>query len=132
EMMDKFYDVKDEVYALEISTQPLYENYFEVPEYRESSQFPSVRRDVSLLVPNDFLMGKVIEGLYKYKYVEEAGISDVYTGKGIEEGYKSVTVYCVFRAEDKTLSEDEVNKIWEKIKKDLIYKYPLKLRFEEV
>jgi phenylalanyl-tRNA synthetase beta chain len=132
EMMDKFYDVKDEVYALEISTQPLYENYVEVPEYRESSQFPSVRRDVSLLVPNDFLMGKVIEGLYKYKYVEEAGISDVYTGKGIEEGYKSVTVYCVFRAEDKTLSEDEVNKIWEKIKKDLIYKYPLKLRFEEV
>lgn len=130
-LMDEVYDIKDEVYALEIFTEPLYRNYVEVKEYKESAQFPSVRRDVALLVPNDFLMGDVIEKLFNYKYVEEAGVSDIYNGKGIEEGYKSVTVYCVFRAKDKTLSEEEVNKIWKKIKKDLIYKYPLKLRFEE-
>ncbi|ABR30670.1 phenylalanyl-tRNA synthetase subunit beta [Thermosipho melanesiensis] len=132
DFMDKYFDVKDEVYAFELSTDFVYENFVEIPEYKESAQFPSVRRDVSILVPDNFLLGDVINSLFKYQYVEEVGISDIYKGKGIEKGYKSITIYCVFRAKDRTLKEEEVNKIWEKIKKDLVYKYPLKLRFEEV
>ncbi|SHH47752.1 phenylalanine--tRNA ligase subunit beta [Thermosipho atlanticus] len=132
EIADKFYDVKDEIYVFELSTEDLYENYKEVPSYRESVVYPSVRRDVSFLVPKSFKMGTIIDELFEYNYVEEAGVSDIYTGKGIPEGFTSVTVYCVFRSNEKTLSEDEINEIWTSIKKKLTEKYPIKLRFEEV
>ncbi|MDK2886892.1 MAG: phenylalanyl-tRNA synthetase beta chain [Thermosipho sp. (in: thermotogales)] len=132
EIADRFYDVKDEVYAFELSTEDLYENFKEVPEYKESAVYPSVRRDVSFLVPKNFRLGVVIDELFDYDYVEEAGISDIYSGKGIPEGYTSITVYCVFRSNEKTLSEEEINKTWAEIKKRLTEKYPLKLRFEEV
>ncbi|ANQ53791.1 phenylalanyl-tRNA synthetase subunit beta [Thermosipho sp. 1063] len=132
DFVNQRFDVKDEVYAFELSIDFIYEKYVEVPAYKESVQFPSVRRDVSLLVPDSFMLGNILDSFFKYKYVEEVGISDIYKGKGVEEGYKSVTVYCVFRAKDRTLKEEEVNKIWDKLKRDLVYKYPLKLRFEEV
>lgn len=129
---DKFYDVKDEVYVFELSANELYENYKEVPLYRESVVYPSVRRDVSFLVPKNFKMGVIIDELFDYDYVEEVGISDIYSGKGVPDGYTSITVYCIFRSNEKTLSEEEINKTWTEIKKRLTEKYPLKLRFEEV
>jgi len=132
EIADKFYDVKDEIYVFELSADELYDNFKEVPPYRESAVYPSVRRDVSFLVPKNFRMGIIIDELFDYDYVEEAGISDIYSGKGIPEGYTSITVYCVFRSNEKTLSEEEINKTWTEIKKRLTEKYPLKLRFEEV
>lgn len=129
---DKFYDVKDEVYVFELSANELYENYKEVPLYRESVVYPSVRRDVSFLVPKNFKIGVIIDELFDYDYVEEVGISDIYSGKGVPDGYTSITVYCIFRSNEKTLSEEEINKTWSVIKKRLTEKYPLKLRFEEV
>jgi phenylalanyl-tRNA synthetase beta chain len=44
---------------------------------------------------------------------------DMYKGKQIEEGYKSVAYALIFRADDRTLVDDEVNKIFGKILKVL-------------
>ena len=45
------------------------------------------------------------------KFLEKIALFDVYEGKGIPEGKKSVAFSLTFRAPDRTLSDEEVNKI---------------------
>ncbi|QTA37266.1 phenylalanine--tRNA ligase subunit beta [Thermosipho ferrireducens] len=130
DFVNKVYDVKDEVFVFELSTKELYENYIEVPEYKASVIYPGIRRDIAFLIPSNFKAGILVEEFEKSKIVEEAGIADIYKGKGIPEGFTSVTFYAVFRSQDKTLNDEEVNKEWENIKQNIINKYPVKVRFE--
>ena len=51
--------------------------------------------------------------------LESVKMFDIYKGKQIEEGYKSVAYALVFRADERTLVDDEVNKIFNKVLKAL-------------
>jgi phenylalanyl-tRNA synthetase beta chain len=51
--------------------------------------------------------------------VEQVGIFDVYQGQGLPEGKKSLAFSLVFRAADRTLTDDEVNAAFGKIQQDI-------------
>ena len=59
---------------------------------------------------------------YANKSLESATVFDVYSGKGVEEGKKSVAVRLVFRLADKTMTDEDadagVNKILKKLEKE--------------
>jgi phenylalanyl-tRNA synthetase beta chain len=46
-------------------------------------------------------------------------VFDVYTGKGVPEGQKSLAFALTFRAADRTLTDDEVNAAFNKVQADL-------------
>lgn len=84
-------------------------------------KFPAVRRDISLIVDDSIAVGVILDEIDKIgsNLIEHAEIFDVYAGEHLDEGKKSVAVSLQLRAKDKTLTEDEVNKVQEKTLKKL-------------
>ncbi|SHE63540.1 phenylalanyl-tRNA synthetase beta subunit [Marinitoga hydrogenitolerans DSM 16785] len=115
------YDINQPVYIAEINIEKMYEAKKERKKNVSSFEFPSMRRDYSMLI-NDkitfFDIKNIIQKVGK-KLVEEIKIFDVYKGKNIEEGKTSITITVTYRAKDRTLTDDEINRIAEKTIKRL-------------
>lgn len=89
--------------------------------FKAVPKFPAVNRDLALLVKEDIMVGE-LEKVMKAKggkNLESLQLFDVYQGKQIEEGYKSVAYAITFRATDRTLAEEEINGAMKRILKGL-------------
>lgn len=98
--------------------------------YKPLPKFPAVTRDIALLVSDDILV-KQIENLIREKsgeILESIELFDVYKGKQVPEGMKSVAYSITFRAEDRTLKDKEVNKVMNNIVESLKDKLNAQLR----
>lgn len=88
-------------------------------------KYPSTSRDIALLVEEDMEVGK-IEAVIKAnggRILESVKLFDVYRGKQVEEGKKSVAFTLTYRDKDKTLTDEDVaevhNKVLEALKEKL-------------
>ena len=107
----------DEVFVLEINLDKLLAKKVGKMKYKEISKFPSVNKDLSLVVD------KTIESAEIAKQIKKLGGGnltqikpfDIYMGKGIEENKRSITYNLVFSDNDKTLNDEEINTIMQKI-----------------
>jgi len=81
------------------------------------AKFPSVSRDLSMLVPKEVEAGAIEDMIIQRggKILEEVRLFDIYEGSQIEEGFKSMAYTVVFRNREKTLSDEEVNAALKKI-----------------
>ena len=78
--------------------------------YTPLPKYPSTSRDIALLVDEDMAVGKIEEVIRKHgkKILENVKLFDVYRGKQVEEGKKSVAFTLTYRDKDKILTDDEV------------------------
>lgn len=129
EVCEKF-DVKVPVFMAEIDLQELFKLYSEIPSYKAIPPYPYIRRDVSLLIPTNFESQKILDFLKKSdeKLVEKIEITDYYVGKGIPKNFFSATFSIYFRSKERTLTDDEVNAIFEKMLEDIQNKFQVKVR----
>ncbi len=90
-------------------------------KYKGIAKYPAVTRDISMVMEKTILVGQVEEVIRKCggKLLEECKLFDVYEGSQIKEGYKSVAYSISFRANDRTLADQDVNTIMDKILKSL-------------
>ena len=111
------YDLAGAV-AFEIALADLLESSAVGEEaYVDFTPFPPVDRDLAALVSEETSAEALISS------VEEAGgdlltgvtVFDVYSGEGVEEGQKSLALRLRFRAPDRTLSEEEIEPVWDSI-----------------
>lgn len=86
-------------------------------EYEPFSKFPAVERDISMLVPKNVRHADILDAIAKIRndLIRDIRIFDRYSGKQIPEGKKSLSYRIVYQSNSKTLKEDEVSKIHEKI-----------------
>ncbi len=78
--------------------------------YEDLQNYPSVRRDLSMIFPAQVSFQRireVVEGL-SIPILRSFRLIDLYSGEGIGEGRKSLTLSFEFRAEDRTLRSEEV------------------------
>lgn len=90
-------------------------------KYNGIAKYPSVTRDISMVMPKNILVGQ-IEEIIETKggqYLESYALFDIYEGSQIMTGYKSVAYSITFRAGDRTLEEKDVNEAMERILKAL-------------
>ncbi len=75
-------------------------------------RFPAVRRDLALLVDSEIAAGLVLATVQKLdvELLESVELFDVYQGESIPLGKKSVALACRYRAKDRTLTDEEVNR----------------------
>jgi phenylalanyl-tRNA synthetase beta chain len=90
-------------------------------KYAGVPKFPSMTRDISLSMRKEVLAGQVEEIIRSKggKLLESYELFDIYEGSQITQGYKSMAYKIVFRATDRTLTDEEVAKTMEKIVKAL-------------
>lgn len=98
--------------------------------YKSLPKFPTMQRDIAMLVKDEINV-KEIEKIIKSKggkLLESVKLFDVYKGEQIEKGYKSVAYSILFRSNEKTLTDEEVNSPMKKILKELEEKLQAQLR----
>ncbi|XAS68896.1 phenylalanine--tRNA ligase subunit beta [Micrococcaceae bacterium Sec5.7] len=97
--------------ALEFNADALFEAAADVIVARHISTFPVATQDVALVVPQDVPADEVLAALREGagELLEDVGLFDVYAGKGIEDGKKSLAFGLRFRAQDRTLTADEAS-----------------------
>ena len=108
---------KDNVYVLEINLDKLLEKKTGKMKYKEISKFPSVKKDLAVVIDKDITSEEIAKQIKKLagNLLLGSKIFDVYTGENIEEIKKSIAYSLEFGAADRTLTDDEINAILEKI-----------------
>ena len=81
------------------------------------SPLQPIHRDFAFLLDQDMSVAKMVNAAMKVdkKLITDANIFDVYDGKGIPEGKKSVALTVTFEPFEKTLTDDEINKLMDQI-----------------
>ncbi|MEZ2391028.1 phenylalanine--tRNA ligase subunit beta [bacterium RCC_150] len=97
--------------AFEVDADALFEAAPDVIVAKHISGFPVATQDVALVVPRDIPADAVLAALREGagELLEDVALFDVYVGKGIEEGKKSLAFGLRFRAADRTLTADEAS-----------------------
>jgi len=124
----KKYELPEPLVAFEIDAEPLLR--LPLPQYREVSRFPPVRRDLAVTVDETTPVQAILDGLLRAKpaIVHEVRVFDVYRGKGIENGRKGLAFRVLLQDTQKTLTDVEVDAAIAGLRKVLEQEYGAKLR----
>lgn len=97
--------------------------------YKSIAKYPAVERDLSLVVDDDIAVGDLIKASKENIHsLEEVKLFDIYKGNQVESGKKSVSLSFKFRSENKTLTDNEIEKNMKKILGTLQTKFNANLR----
>lgn len=124
------YNLGQRVYVAEIDIDTVFENITLTKSYNPLPKYPSTSRDIALIVKDEVFV-KQIEDIIKANgedLVESYKLFDVYKGAQIEEGHKSIAYSITYRSKDKTLTDEDVAKVHEKILSELSEKLNANLR----
>ncbi|WP_252235461.1 phenylalanine--tRNA ligase subunit beta [Clostridium sp. CH2] len=123
------YGIDVPCFIAELNLDALYESADMDRKYKALPKFPAVTRDIALLVEDSILVQEIEECIRKAggNLVEKVQLFDIYKGKQIPDGKKSIAYAIAYRA-DKTLTDKEVNKVHDKILRSLEYKLGATLR----
>ena len=113
-------DSKDEIYICEISMDKLMTNIKPI-KYKEISKYPSIIKDMAFIMPKDTEAKEVLDVIKKSggRLLTDINIFDVYEGENIGNNEKSIAYSLTFNDNTKTLTDEEVNTLFEKIIKDV-------------
>ena len=113
----KKYDLRDAVFLAEFNLDLLLSKRNAAKSFKSLPHFPSSRRDVAMLVPEAVTHEAVLAAVKQAKpaNLESVELFDVFRGKHVPTGQKSLAYAFTYRAADKTLMDAEVNSSHEKI-----------------
>ena len=108
---------KEAVFVMEINLDKLLEKKTGKMKYKEISKYPTVKKDIAIVVDKKITAGDIAMQIKKAagSLLINSEVFDVYTGTGIEEGKKSLAYSLTFGSNDRTLTDEEINAILEKI-----------------
>lgn len=108
---------KEDIFVMEINLDKLLDKKTGKMKYKEISKYPTVNKDLSVIVENNLESMEIAKQIKKAagSLLIESKVFDEYKGKGIEEDKKSLTYSLSFGANDRTLTDDEINKVLEKV-----------------
>ncbi len=126
-LLDKF-DIKNEVSFFEIDTEEISSN--RSLKFKKFSRYPLAQRDLSFVVNEDAASSTITTAIASKagSDLKAVNLFDVYVGKGIAKGKKSLTYSLSWQSKNRTLTDDEVDKNMEKIVSFLSKKFNAKLR----
>lgn len=129
EVIENF-DLQGRVIACEINMGPILANAQTVRKYQALPKFPGMSRDLAFVLKEEIPVEHVTDIIYKKggNLLKEVQIFDVYQGKQIEQGYKSLALSLRYQAQDRTLTDEEVNKLQDKIREALAKELEANLR----
>lgn len=95
--------------VFELALEPLLQG--RLPRFRELSRFPAVRRDIAVVVDSSQPVDAVLAVIRRSApdTLQELKLFDLYTGKGIDSGRKSLALGLTLQADSRTLTDSEVD-----------------------
>lgn len=129
ECIDAF-DIIGSVFVFDFSLDRLLSISKAIPKYKLLPKYPSIERDVSIILPENIHAQKLLDFIDQHRpsFLESVKIFDVYKGKNIPKGEKSIGIRLIYRSEKHTLSENEIVSIHESFVVDLMEQFNARLR----
>lgn len=120
DVMENF-DINKRIYIATVDYMSIVNKIFNTSKYRAISKYPTVNRDLCFVLDCDISVieiEKVFDKLSK-NLLQSYELFDIYQGENLGTGKKSVAYKLIFQSSEKTLADDDVNPIVNKIIKEL-------------
>ena len=126
--LEKQLGFDNNVFLFELSQAVLLEK--NVPVFNSLSKFPSVRRDLALLLEEQVSFQEVKSCIddCQEKLIQQVMVFDIYRGQGVEQGYKSIALALIMQDATQTLTDSEIDAIVNRVLDALSNKLSAKLR----
>jgi phenylalanyl-tRNA synthetase beta chain len=105
------------IYVAEIDLETVLAAKSDAILYQTLSVYPSIQRDVSFLVKRSLTFGEIREAIERegFELLRKVSFADVYEGKGIAGDERSLTIRLEYRSDERTLLEEEVERVHDAI-----------------
>jgi phenylalanyl-tRNA synthetase beta chain len=116
------FDLKRTAYIFELNIDRLLPLIPDTKSFRPIPKFPVVTRDVTLIVDRSIESGKILQCIEQMneELIEALQLFDVFEGKPIPAGRKSISFRIIYRSLTRTLEDDEINRLHQKITGQLL------------
>ena len=116
------YDLKQTAFLFELHFDHLVAQIAETRKSKPLPKFPAIFRDITIILNNDIETQKVIAEAQQHQeaLVESFTLLDVFEGKPIAEGKKSISLRITYRSAVKTLKDEDVTPIHQSIADRLV------------
>ena len=124
------FDLGVPVYLCDLDIEALFELSGELPKFKPLSRYPDVQRDSAFLLDEAVSAQEIFEVLnrVRLKDLENIVLFDVYRGKGVPDGKKSVAIRARYRALDRTLTDELIQNLHGKLIKALKKELDIEIR----
>ncbi|SMC27588.1 phenylalanyl-tRNA synthetase beta subunit [Desulfacinum hydrothermale DSM 13146] len=124
------FDLKRDAYYFELDFEELFRLKRPHPGFSPLPKFPAVARDMALIVTDDLPVAAPLDFIRSLNepLVEQVDVFDLYRGKQLGEGRKSVGYRLVYRAPDRNLTDEEVNALHQRITEKVLSAFQAQLR----
>lgn len=121
---------KDEIYVVEINLDALFENRVGKIKIKESSKFPGMSKDVAFELSKDVTCDSVIATIKQAggKLLKNVTVFDYYEGDKIDADKKSIAYNLYFENNERTLTDEEVSPLFDKVIENVVKKHNAVLR----
>jgi len=111
------FDLRDDVLVAELDVEALFDQFQLERRYQSLPKFPSVRRDVALVVDRELPAQRVEQCLRRWgtELLGSVELFDVYTGEPMPPSKKSLAFSLTFLSLERTLTEEEVDGVMQRI-----------------
>ena len=127
-------DLPEEVYAFELNWEAiatcLVSDRFRAPKFKSYSTYPGSDRDIAFYAPLDVPVADLEKLIARTggQLLEAVTLFDEYKGKGVPEGQRSLAFRMLYRASDRTLTDQDIDPLQDKIRAALEKKFKVTLR----
>ena len=124
------YAIDQDIFIAEIQIQALISKRSKVTRFTELSGHPVSMRDIAVVVDESVPAGDIQASASKAggKILQNVDIFDIFTGNQVAPGKKSVALSLTFQSPERTLTDQDTEKAWNKILKTLQHSYNAELR----
>ena len=121
---------KDDIYVVEFNLSKLINKTVKPIKYKEVSKYPEVNKDLAFIVKKDVTVAEIMNQIKKSggRLLTNIDVFDVYTGENVGVDEKSIAFSLTFNDPTKTLNDEEVTTVFNKIINDVETKMGAKLR----
>lgn len=119
-----------DIFISEISMNKLAEKKVRNYKYKEISKYPSIKKDVAFVMPLDMTSSTIEKEIKRSggKLLKDIEVFDLYRGENVRENEKSIAYSLEFESEERTLSSDEINELFNKIIDEVTDKLGITIR----
>lgn len=119
------FDIHQKVFAFEVTVDSLMALVPEDSDFTPLPRFPATARDMTLIIDDAVEAGEVIRQIDRLHVdlIEDISVFDVYRGKPIEAGKKSLSIRLTYRSHEQTLEDGPVNALHQDITEKLLAKF---------
>ncbi|MBQ7759940.1 MAG: phenylalanine--tRNA ligase subunit beta [Acidaminococcaceae bacterium] len=124
------FGIPQEAYILEMEIEPLVAAAIAVPKYKHLAKYPSMSRDIAVVVPLEVTNAELEAVIREHAGELLIGVKvfDIYTGKQVAAGCKSMAFNLTYQAADRTLTDAEVDASMKKVIAEVGEAYKAQLR----